>query len=156
MPEYTLGYHIDKQKAWCVHILVPYGSTRLYINPQGGKQASDLNWPRYQIQGWYRNCNRFNRHQGCKSWWVDGDKWKRRRGFLKIHIGVDVSTKQIVSLKVTDERSHDAKHLPELVSQVQGKVSKVYKISKVLQTLHTIQRTIFHFCGIMVSYLQSR
>ncbi|MDE1767197.1 MAG: IS5 family transposase, partial [Thaumarchaeota archaeon] len=45
------------------------------------------------------------------------DKWKRRRGFLKIHVGVDVNSKRIVSVKITDERSHDAQHLPSLVEQ---------------------------------------
>ena len=37
------------------------------------------------------------------------DKWNRRRGFLKIHLGVDVTSKKIVSCIITDERSHDAK-----------------------------------------------
>jgi hypothetical protein len=45
------------------------------------------------------------------------DKWNRRRWFLKIHVGVDVASKKIVSLKITDERSHDAQHLPSLVQQ---------------------------------------
>ena len=40
-----------------------------------------------------------------------------RRGFLKIHVGADVKTKKILSLKITDDHSHDAKHLPELVEQ---------------------------------------
>ena len=55
------------------------------------------------------------------------DKWKRRRRFLKIHVGVDVASKKIVSLKITDERSHDAQHLPSLVHQAShhGKVVKV-------------------------------
>jgi len=42
-------------------------------------------------------------------------KWKRRRGFLKIHIAVDVETKQIVSLEVTDERTGDSVMLVPLV-----------------------------------------
>jgi hypothetical protein len=55
------------------------------------------------------------------------DKWGRRRGFLKIHVGVDVNSKKIVSLKITDERSHDAQHLPYIVEQAlyHGKVIKV-------------------------------
>ena len=55
------------------------------------------------------------------------DKWKKRRGFLKIHVGVDVASKKIVALKITDERSHDAQHLPELVREAgdHGKVVKV-------------------------------
>lgn len=55
------------------------------------------------------------------------DKWKRRRGFLKIHVGVDVNSKKIVALKITDERSHDAQHLPSLVEQASchGTIYKV-------------------------------
>jgi hypothetical protein len=55
------------------------------------------------------------------------DKWKTRRGFLKIHVGVDINSKKIVSLKITDERSHDAQHLPYIVDQASchGKISKV-------------------------------
>lgn len=54
------------------------------------------------------------------------DKWKKRRGFLKIHVGVDVVSKKILALKITDERSHDAKHLPSLVRQASssGKIVK--------------------------------
>jgi hypothetical protein len=48
------------------------------------------------------------------------DKWKRRRGFLKIHVCVDINSKKIVSLKITDEKSHDAKHLPDLVEEAQN------------------------------------
>jgi DDE family transposase len=48
------------------------------------------------------------------------EKWKTRRGFLKIHVGVDVTSKKIVSLKITDERSHDAQHLPHIVEEASG------------------------------------
>lgn len=50
-------------------------------------------------------------------------EWMRRkwngssRGFLKIHVGVDVSTKQVLALKITDERTHDSRHLKDLVRQ---------------------------------------
>jgi IS5 family transposase len=44
-------------------------------------------------------------------------KWKMRRGFLKIHIAVDVETKQIVALEVTDERTGDGVMLVPLVEQ---------------------------------------
>jgi len=54
------------------------------------------------------------------------EKWKKRRGFLKIHVGVDVNSKKIVALKITDERSHDAQHLPSLVDEAmrRGRVVK--------------------------------
>jgi len=44
-------------------------------------------------------------------------KWRRRRGFLKIHIAVDVRTKQGVAMEVTDERTGDGKVLVPLVEQ---------------------------------------
>ena len=49
------------------------------------------------------------------------------RGFLKIHVGVDVSTKQILAVKVTDEHSHDSRHIKHLIRESArfGTVSKV-------------------------------
>jgi len=45
-------------------------------------------------------------------------KWgRKRRGFLKIHVGVDVSTKQILAIKITDEHSHDSKSLGHIVRE---------------------------------------
>ncbi|CDI06475.1 IS5 family transposase [Candidatus Nitrosotenuis uzonensis] len=45
-------------------------------------------------------------------------KWqKKRKGFLKIHVGVDVSTKQVLAVKITDEHSHDSKHLKGIVRE---------------------------------------
>ena len=37
---------------------------------------------------------------------------------MKIHIAVDVKTKKILSIKVTDEHVHDSKALPELVENI--------------------------------------
>ncbi|MER5175317.1 MAG: transposase, partial [Candidatus Nitrosocosmicus sp.] len=44
-------------------------------------------------------------------------KWNvRKKGYLKIHIAtVNVKSKKILSIKVTDEHVHDSKALPELV-----------------------------------------
>ena len=47
-------------------------------------------------------------------------KWRRRRGFLKIHIAVDVKTKQILAIEVTDERTGDGRMLESLVEQAEG------------------------------------
>ena len=44
-------------------------------------------------------------------------KWQKRRGFLKIHVAVDVKSKQITGLEITDEKSHDSKHFVSLVEQ---------------------------------------
>jgi hypothetical protein len=46
------------------------------------------------------------------------DKWNIRKGYLKIHIAVDVKSKKIISLKVTDEHVHDGKVLPRLVEDI--------------------------------------
>ena len=47
------------------------------------------------------------------------DKWHiKKKGYLKIHIAVNVKTKKILSIKVTDEHVHDSKALPELVENI--------------------------------------
>jgi hypothetical protein len=47
------------------------------------------------------------------------DKWNmRKKGYLKIHIATNVKTKEILSIKVTDEHVHDSKALPELVDDI--------------------------------------
>ncbi len=51
------------------------------------------------------------------------DKWhlknNNKKGYLKIHVAVNVKTKKILSMKVTDdEHVHDSKALPELVDEV--------------------------------------
>jgi hypothetical protein len=47
------------------------------------------------------------------------DKWhiKNKKGYLKIHVAVNVKTKKILSMKVTDEHVHDSRALPELVDE---------------------------------------
>ncbi len=47
------------------------------------------------------------------------EKWNvRKKGYLKIHIAVNVKTKEILSMKVTDEHVHDSKALHELVENI--------------------------------------
>src|SRR3982751_854876 len=42
------------------------------------------------------------------------DKWNiRKKGYLKIHIAVNIKTKKILSIRVTNEHVHDSKALPE-------------------------------------------
>jgi len=47
-------------------------------------------------------------------------KWnmQNRKGYLKIHIAVDIKSKKILSMEVTDEHVHDNKMLPRLVDNV--------------------------------------
>jgi hypothetical protein len=53
------------------------------------------------------------------------EKWKiKKKGYLKIHIAVNIKSKKILSMKVTDEHVHDSKALPELVEDT----IKSYKI----------------------------
>ena len=53
-------------------------------------------------------------------------KWKVKRGYLKIHIAVDVKRKKILALKVTDEKVGDGRMLKPLVEEAskKGKVAK--------------------------------
>jgi IS5 family transposase len=42
-------------------------------------------------------------------------KWHVRKGYLKIHVAVDIKKKRILSLEVTSEEVHDGKMLKKLV-----------------------------------------
>ncbi len=47
------------------------------------------------------------------------EKWNvKKKGYLKIHVAVDVHTKEILSLEVTDEKVHDGKIMPKLVEYI--------------------------------------
>ena len=50
------------------------------------------------------------------------DKWhiknNKKKGYLKIHVAVNIKTKKILSMKVTDEHVHDSKALTGLVDDV--------------------------------------
>jgi hypothetical protein len=51
---------------------------------------------------------------------MKGDKWSvRKKRIFKIHIAMDIKTKEILSIKVTaDKHVHDSKALPELVENI--------------------------------------
>src|SRR5208283_5056078 len=53
-------------------------------------------------------------------------KWKVKRGYLKIHIAVDVKRKKILALKVTNEKVGDGRMLRPLVEEAskKGKIAK--------------------------------
>ena len=49
------------------------------------------------------------------------DKWNvknKNKKYVKIHVAVDVKSKNILSMKVTNEHVHDSKAVPELVNGV--------------------------------------
>jgi hypothetical protein len=45
-------------------------------------------------------------------------KWNVKRGYLKLHVAVDIKKKRILSLNVTTEQVHDGKVLPELIDNI--------------------------------------
>lgn len=55
-------------------------------------------------------------------------KWHIRKGYLKIHIAVDIKKKRILSLEVTSEEVHDGKMLKNLVDNA----SENNKVKRVL------------------------
>ena len=59
--------------------------------------------------------------------WVR-EKWKVHRGWLKVHIAVEVKTKKILGIEITDERVSDSKMFRNLISKAEKKA----KIEKVL------------------------
>ena len=48
------------------------------------------------------------------------EKWniKKKKGYLKIHIAVNIKTKEILALEITDEKSHDGKVMPRLIDHI--------------------------------------
>ena len=59
------------------------------------------------------------------------EKWKIHRGWIKVHLAVDVKTKEIVAIEVTDERLSDGSKFNSLVSQAEENLSG-RKIKKAL------------------------
>ena len=45
-------------------------------------------------------------------------KWNVKRGYLKIHVAVDIKKREIISLDVTSEQVHDGKVLSELIGDI--------------------------------------
>lgn len=54
-----------------------------------------------------------------KGQWMQ-DKWnvKNKKGYLKIHVAVNIKTKEIIALEVTDEKVHDGKVMKQLIEQI--------------------------------------
>jgi hypothetical protein len=64
-----------------------------------------------------------NRGQWMREKW--SVKNNNKKGYLKIHIAVNIKIKKILSMKVTDEQVHDSKALPELVDDVMKSDRKI-------------------------------
>ena len=56
-------------------------------------------------------------------------KWHVRRGYLKIHVAVDIEKKRILSLEVTSEEVHDGKMLTKLID-ITSENNKVKRVSR--------------------------
>jgi len=52
------------------------------------------------------------------------EKWKVRRGWIKVHIVIDVNTRRLIALKITDERTGDDKMLKPLIEKAERNVRK--------------------------------
>ncbi len=63
---------------------------------------------------------------------------EEKKGYLKIHVAVNIKTKEILALEVTDEKVHDGREMKALVERVlernknNNKNYKNYKIKTVL------------------------
>jgi hypothetical protein len=57
---------------------------------------------------------------------------KKKKGYLKIHIAVDVNTQEILSLEVTDEKVHDGKVMPKLIEYILKRSKNNIKIKSAL------------------------
>ncbi len=51
-------------------------------------------------------------------------KWNVKRGYLKIHVAVDIKKKRTLSLHVTSAQVHDSQILPELIEDITIKQNK--------------------------------
>jgi len=49
------------------------------------------------------------------------EKWKVRRGWIKVHAMIDVETNQILSLKMTDQTTQDDQVFEELLDQTKDR-----------------------------------
>jgi hypothetical protein len=59
------------------------------------------------------------------------EKWKKRRGWIKVHIAVDAHTKELLALEITDERVGDSTEFENLISHTEHTVNG-RKIKEVL------------------------
>ena len=64
---------------------------------------------------------------GAGGWYVrkPGAGRGRRRTWRKLHLGVDVATKEIVAVDVTESGVHDSPHLPSVLAQVADAIDQI-------------------------------
>jgi hypothetical protein len=68
------------------------------------------------------------------------DKWHKqnKKGYLKIHVAVDIKTKEILALEVTSEKVHDNRMLKKLVNHVLNSSSGSSSSEKQLNMMRRI------------------
>ncbi len=84
-----------------------------------------------------------------KKWTIRG-----RKGYLKIHVAVDIQSKKILSMEITDELVHDNKMLPKLVNEIVK--TNEYMIDKLLADGAYDSMIFSDFYQIIGLYLVSR
>ncbi len=57
--------------------------------------------------------------------WIRKRGGKKRMGWIKVHVALDVKSKRVIEVKVTDERVHDCQKAKELVEGAKEKVSRL-------------------------------
>jgi hypothetical protein len=62
---------------------------------------------------------------GAGEWKVRQHGWSRRRTWRKLHIGVDEATREFVAVVVSTNSFKDSQLLPDLLEQVEDKLSQV-------------------------------
>lgn len=61
------------------------------------------------------------------------EKWKIHRGWIKVHIAVNIKTKEVVGLEITDERTGDSKVFGKLIDEAENNImGKGRKIRRAL------------------------
>jgi hypothetical protein len=68
-----------------------------------------------------------NRGEWIREKWNNNNN-NKRRGFIKIHVAVNVRTKKILSMEVTKEDVYDGKILKKLVDNVVSENNDVKKV----------------------------
>ncbi len=72
------------------------------------------------------------------------ETWKiRKKGYLKIQVAVNIKTKKILSVKVTNERVQDSKALPGLFDDITK--SKNTTVDKILADGSNDSKDIFSY-----------
>ena len=64
--------------------------------------------------------------RGEGEWKVKIHGREKRRGWIKLHIGVDPKTQELIAIEVTDESTADCAILPHLIEKAPKSLKKVY------------------------------